>query len=152
MKPKTLIWVIVAVAVVAVVALLMRPGGGGGIEDVDAAGVQKAIDAGAQVVDVRTAGEFQMGHIPGAINVPVDVLDAQVASWDKNATYVIYCATGERSITAMEIMKSLGFENLKHFAAGIVAWQGELQQGGSTSSQKIETAGKPVMVEFFTDS
>lgn len=151
MKPKMLKWILVAVAVVAIGALLLRPSGGGS-ENVDAAGAQKAIEAGAQVVDVRTAGEFQMGHIPGAINVPVDVLESQAASWDKNATYVVYCATGERSKTAMEIMQALGFANLKHLAAGIVSWPGELEQGGSTSSQKIETAGKPVMVEFFTDS
>lgn len=151
MKPKTLMWVLIAVAVVAIGALLLRPSGGGS-ENVDAAGAQKAIDAGAQVVDVRTAGEFQMGHVPGAINVPVDVLESQAASWDKNATYVIYCATGERSQTAMEIMQALGFENLKHLAAGIISWPGELERGGSSSTQKIETAGKPVMVEFFTNS
>lgn len=151
MKPKTLMWVIAAVAIVAVGALLLRPSGGG-TQNVDAAGAQKAIDSGAQVVDVRTAGEFQMGHIPGAINVPVDVLEEQAQSWNKGATYLVYCATGERSQTAMEIMQALGFTDLKHFNAGIVAWPGELQTGGSTSSQTIETAGKPVMVEFFTDS
>ena len=151
MKPKSLMWVIAAVAIVAVGALLLRPSGGG-TQNVDAAGAQKIIDGGAQVVDVRTAGEFQMGHIPGAINVPVDVLAEQVQSWDKGATYLIYCATGERSQTAIGTMQSLGFTDLKHFNAGIIAWPGELQQGGSTSTQKIETAGKPVMVEFFTDS
>ena len=85
MKPKTLMWVVVAVAVVAVAVFAFRPASGGGVANVDAAGVKKAIDAGAQVIDVRTAGEYQMGHIPGAVNVPVDQLEAAAQSWDRDA-------------------------------------------------------------------
>lgn len=151
MKPKTLIWIVVAVAVVALGVLLLRPSGGG-ISNVDAAGAQAAIDAGAQVIDVRTPGEFQMGHIPGAVNVPVDQLEAEAQSWDKEATYLIYCATGQRSATAVETMKALGFNNIKHFSAGIQAWSGKLETGGESSSKTIETAGRPVMVEFYTTS
>jgi len=130
----------------------MRPASGG-IVNVDAAGVEKAIADGAQVVDVRTAGEYQMGHIPGAINVPVDQLGASAASWDRNATYVVYCATGARSATAVETMKSMGFGSIKHFNAGIQAWGGKLDTGApSASTSKIQTNGKPVFIEFFTDS
>lgn len=152
MKSKTVIWVIVGVLAVGAAFLLLRPSGGGGITNVDAAGVQKAIDKGAQVIDVRTAGEFQMGHIPGAVNTPVDQLEAAAQSWDKEATYVVYCATGQRSATAVEIMKAAGFKNIAHFNAGIQAWPDKLDTGGQASSQKIQTAGKPVFVEFYTDS
>lgn len=153
MKPKTLILALIGAAVLGVlVAVLMRPASGG-IENVDAAGAEKAIAAGAQIIDVRTAGEFQMGHIPGAINVPVDQLETSAASWDRNATYVVYCATGARSATAVETMKTMGFGNIKHFNAGIQAWSGKLDTGGATGSAgKITTAGKPVFIEFYTDS
>jgi len=150
-KPKTVIWIVAAVAVVALGFVLLRPSGGG-ISNVDAAGAQSAIDSGAQVIDVRTPGEYQMGHIPGAVNVPVDTLEAQAQSWDKDATYVVYCATGQRSATAVETMKALGFTNIKHFSAGIQAWTGKLETGGESSSKTIETSGKPVMVEFYTTS
>lgn len=153
-KPKTIILAVLGVAVLGVlIAVLMRPASGGGIENVDAAGVEKAMAAGAQAVDVRTAGEFQMGHIPGAINVPVDQVETSAASWDREATYVVYCATGSRSVGAVETMKAMGFKNIKHFAAGIQAWTGQLQTGGAASgSGKIETSGKPVFIEFYTDS
>jgi len=151
MKPKTVLWIVLAVVVVGVGVLLFRPSGGG-IMNVDAAEAAKAVESGAQAVDVRTAGEFQMGHIPGAINAPVDVLEAQAESWDRNATYVVYCATGDRSVAAIETMKAMGFVNIKHLAAGIQAWTGELETGGQSTGQSIETAGKPVMVEFLTDS
>jgi hypothetical protein len=50
-------------------------------------------------------------------------------------------------------MKSLGFNNIKHFAAGIQAWDGEVEKGDAPASgQKVPTSGKPVFIEFFTDS
>jgi rhodanese-related sulfurtransferase len=152
MKPKQLIWAVIAVAAVAAVVFALSRPAGGGIRNVDAAGVKSAIAGGAQVIDVRTAGEFQMGHVAGAVNVPVDQLEQAAQSWDRDATYVVYCATGSRSATAVETMKALGFENIRHFAAGIQAWDGGLEQGGAASSQKVETAGKPVLIEFFTDA
>lgn len=151
MKPKTVLWIVVAVvAVVAVAIGLLKPAGGG-IVNVDAAGAQQAIGAGAQVIDVRTPGEYQMGHIAGALNVPVDQLEQQAQSWNRDQTYVVYCATGARSTTAIEMMRTLGFTNIKHLAAGIQSWGGELQRGEGTAS-KVETSGKPVLIEFFTKS
>jgi len=152
MKPKVIVWILVGLLVGVVAVMLFKPSSGGGIANVDAAGAQKAIDAGAQIVDVRTAGEFQMGHIPGAVNTPVDQLEASAQSWDKNATYVVYCATGQRSATAVEIMRGLGFKSIAHLSAGIQSWPGTLDTGGQTSNQTIQTSGKPVFVEFYTDS
>lgn len=151
MKPKTILWVAIAVLVVAVGFLVLRPSAGG-IMNVDAAGAQKAIDAGVQVIDVRTAGEYQLGHLPKAINVPVDQIETQASSWDKEATYLVYCATGARSQVAVDLMKSMGFKNIKHFNAGVQAWSGQLEKGSSAGSATIETAGTPVFVEFFTSS
>lgn len=151
MKPKTILWAVVGLVVAIAVVIGLSSNGGGGIEDVDAAGVQKAIDGGAQVVDVRTAGEFQMGHIPGAVNVPVDQVGQAVQSWDRDTTYVVYCATGSRSVSAVQTMREMGFVNIKHFASGVQAWNGQLDQG-SGSTGKVETGDKPVLIEFFTDS
>lgn len=152
MKSKAILWIVVGVLVVVAGFLVFKPSGGQGIVNVDTAGAKQAISAGAQIVDVRTPGEFQMGHIKGAINVPVDQLAAQAASWNKDASYVVYCATGARSATAVETMRSLGFKNISHLAAGVQAWDEPLETGGQSSDQTIETAGKPVMVEFYTDS
>jgi len=151
MKPKTIMWGVIAVAAIALLVLAFRPAGGG-LQDVDAAGAQAAIDAGAQIIDVRTAGEYQMGHIPGAINVPIDQFSASAQGWDRDATYLVYCATGSRSTTAVQTMTSLGFNDIKHLSAGLVAWDQPLEQGDASSASKVETAGKPVLIEFYTDS
>lgn len=153
MKPKTILWVVIGVAALAAVVFGFQSSGGGGTQNVDAAGAQAAIDGGAQIIDVRSAGEFEMGHIPGAVNVPVETVGTAAASWDPAAKYLVYCATGQRSATAVQTMEGMGFTDIAHFNAGIQAWTGPLEKGGaSTSGQKIETAGKPVMIEFFTNS
>ncbi|TLM97393.1 MAG: rhodanese-like domain-containing protein [Actinobacteria bacterium] len=151
MNTKTILWVVIAALVVGIGYLAFKPSGGG-VSNVDAAGLVEAQKSGAQVVDVRTPSEFQLGHIPGAVNVPVDQIQAQSASWDKNATYVIYCASGARSQIAVDLLKAAGFANLKHFNTGIQAWTGQLEKGEASTGQKIETSGKPVVVEFYTDS
>jgi rhodanese-related sulfurtransferase len=154
MKPKTMI-ISVAVALVAVIAAwnLFKPAGVG-ISDVDVQGAKDAIAQGAQVIDVRTPGEFQLGRIAGALNVPLDQLEAQAAGWNRDATYLVYCATGERSRTAVEILRGMGFTSIRHLAAGIVAWPDVLEKGETSDSQgrRVATDGRPVMIEFFTDS
>lgn len=156
MKTKSVVWIVIGVIVAAVLGWnLMKPAGGSGVRNVDTAGAQKAIAAGARVIDVRTDGEYQMGHIPGAELVPVDQLATAAQSWDREASYVVYCATGSRSASAVQQMQQMGFKNIAHLVAGIQSWNGGDLQTGSESggtSQKIETAGKPVLVEFFTDT
>ena len=149
---KLIVWGLVAVAVVVVGFLLFKPAAGGGVKVVDSAGVVAAQQKGAQVIDVRTPGEYQLGHIPGAINVPVDQIQATAANWDKNATYVIYCATGARSAQAVQYLTAMGFKNLDHFDKGIQAWTGKLESGRTSAGQTIQTSGKPVFIEFYTDS
>lgn len=151
MKPKTVMWALIGGAILVLLLYSMFRPASGGVQNVDAAGVRAAVEGGAQLIDVRTAGEFQLGHIAGAVNVPLDQLQASAQNWDRNATYVVYCASGSRSATAVESMKALGFGNIRHFNAGIQAWDGGLEKGQATG-QKVETSGKPVMIEFFTDS
>lgn len=145
-------WLVAVVALVAIVFLLLKPAGGG-VKTVDAAGVDKAAAAGAQIIDVRSKVEFDGGHIPGAVNIPVETLQATAQGLDRNATYVVYCQTGARSAEAVRIMQSMGFKNIDHFSAGVVAYPPAKlvrEQAGSPSDQKVPTNGKPVFVEFYT--
>jgi len=153
---KVAIWIAIAVAIIGVGFLAFSPAGGG-IKVVDSAGVAAAQQKGAQVIDVRTVGEYDMGHIPGAKNVPVDTLAGAAASWDRNAAYVVYCASGARSAEAVKIMTSLGFKNIDHFATGFNSWSGTIQKDSGTASGgipavAIQTSGKPVVLEFYTDA
>jgi rhodanese-related sulfurtransferase len=82
-------------------------------------------DKDAVVVDVRTPEEFAAGHIPGAINIPVQRsdFDQKVSALDKSKEYLVHCARGGRSATAASKMDKMGFKNLADFTGGMEAWK-----------------------------
>src|SRR4051794_14859342 len=55
------------------------------------------IDGGAQLVDVRTPGEYAAGHIPGSRHVPLPEVQTEAAGLDRDRPVVIYCRSGDRS-------------------------------------------------------
>jgi phage shock protein E len=66
---------------------------------------------GAVIIDVRTAGEFNGGHIKGAINIPVDSIRSKINDIKKKGKPVITCcASGMRSGSATAILKQAGVE------------------------------------------
>lgn len=64
---------------------------------------------GAVIVDVRSKGEYQGGHIKGSLNIPVDVLRNNLINLKKEKPIITCCASGMRSATAKSILKSNGF-------------------------------------------
>jgi phage shock protein E len=98
---------LLVVAVVLVAAYFMFMKGG----DLSSADARQLVQAGARLVDVRTPGEFAAGHIPGAINVPVQQLDTRMSELQpKETAIVVYCRSGQRSGNAARMLKSAGFE------------------------------------------
>ncbi|MCY7400395.1 MAG: rhodanese-like domain-containing protein [Nocardioides sp.] len=69
---------------------------------------------GAQTIDVRTPEEFDAGHLEGATNVDVqdDDFEARISELPREASYVVYCATGRRATGAVETMVELGFTDV----------------------------------------
>lgn len=77
------------------------------------------------ILDVRTPMEVSSGKIKNAINVNVasPSFKTDVAKMDKNATYIVYCRSGRRSVNACNIMNREGFTNLYNLAGGFNAWK-----------------------------
>lgn len=72
---------------------------------------KELVSNGALIVDVRTAGEYQAGHIPGAKNIPVDSIRTKVAELKKLKKPVItVCRSGARSGMAKGILQAAGIE------------------------------------------
>ena len=71
------------------------------------------------VIDVRTAAEFSEGHVQGARNLDVENGDfaSALETLDKSATYNVYCRSGRRSATAVEMMRNAGFINVVDLGA-----------------------------------
>lgn len=75
-----------------------------------------------QLVDVRTPEEFDTGHIPGAVNIPLQELPGRLGELSKEEPVVLYCRSGNRSTQAARLMQQAGFTGLYNLG-GIVAWQ-----------------------------
>lgn len=81
-----------------------------------------------RVVDVRSRQEYMSGHIPGAINLPLeDYQQAQSLLPDKQAPIYLYCASGARSGMAAGMLKRLGYEQSANIG-GIYSYNGTLEK------------------------
>lgn len=74
------------------------------------------------ILDVRTVSEYDDGHIEGALNIPVQEIEGRLDELSKNDEILVYCRTGNRSFTAIEIMNADGFTKIYHMNRGITAW------------------------------
>ena len=81
------------------------------------------------ILDVRTPAEYAEGHLPGAVNIDVNSPDfsTAIADLDKTKPYAVYCRSGNRSATALQVMAGQGFTGAYHLGGGIGAWS---QAGG----------------------
>ena len=84
-------------------------------------------DTGEIVLDIRTPDEYDQGIIEGAINIDFydDDFAVQLDALDKDAHYVVYCNSGNRSGQANSIFEDLGFTDVTEIAGGITAWYAE---------------------------
>jgi len=73
---------------------------------------QELIVQGAVIVDVRTKGEYQSGHLKGSINIPLDNLGNNLSKIKKDKPVITCCASGMRSASAKNILRSNGFKEV----------------------------------------
>lgn len=76
----------------------------------------------ATLVDVRTPAEYQLGHIPGAINLPVDELRGLLDRLDPMRPIYVYCAVGLRGYLASNILRQRGFADVRNLVGGFKLW------------------------------
>ena len=75
------------------------------------------------ILDVRRQDEYDLGHIPGAILIPNEVISEQAEGTlkDKDLLILVYCRSGRRSKEAAQKLCDLGYTNIKEFG-GINDW------------------------------
>jgi rhodanese-related sulfurtransferase len=76
------------------------------------------------IIDVRTPLEYAQGHIEGAINIDFrsSAFEETLKALDRDKAYFIYCASGNRSGQARDLMEGLDFTEVYNLAGGITAW------------------------------
>ena len=94
------------------------------IQDIDKQEVSNLLNNEIVVIDVRTNKEFKEGNIETSFNLDFqkrEFIDS-LNKLDKNKQYLIYCASGNRSLKASHIMKSLGFKIIYNYKKGYKDW------------------------------
>jgi rhodanese-related sulfurtransferase len=87
--------------------------------------VQKAAEmreGGAFVLDVREPEEWSQAHISGATLIPLGELEQRLSELPKNQEIVVYCRSGNRSLTGAQILRSNGFTQTSSMMGGINDW------------------------------
>ncbi len=84
------------------------------------------VKQGAIILDVRSKGEYQGGHIKGSINIPVDTLKKNLSKLKKDSPIITCCASGMRSASAKSILKSNGFTEV-HNGGGWSSLQNKIR-------------------------
>lgn len=77
------------------------------------------------LLDVREQNEFDDGHIPGAVHMPLGKLAAGAQHLKHDCEIIVYCRSGGRSARAAEILKKAGFKRVINLTGGILAWEKE---------------------------
>lgn len=80
------------------------------------------LDVNDLLVDVRSAEEYELGHIPGSINISVDELRERLSELDPNKRIVLYCQVGLRGYLASNILRQRGYGKVYNLVGGYKLW------------------------------
>ena len=80
------------------------------------------VEKGSLVIDVREPDEYESGHIPGAILVPLSTVLSNTSEFQSDETVYVVCRSGGRSMQACEILHEVGISNVVNVAGGTMGW------------------------------
>lgn len=75
------------------------------------------------ILDVRTQSEYDAGHVEGVLLIPVQELEDRLSELSKDKPTYVICRSGNRSMTASEILEKGGFQDIRNVQGGILAWE-----------------------------
>jgi len=91
------------------------------IKSIQPSDMKQEIKKGAEVIDVRKPSEWNISHVKNASFLPLSGMPGNLDTKDKTKPYLIHCGGGYRSMTAISLMKRLGFKNLTNIYGGFGA-------------------------------
>ena len=109
------------------------------------------------ILDVRTEEEYNDGHIPNAVCLPVETIGSEAPAQlpDKDQIILIYCRTGVRAERAAKALADLGYTNVYDFG-GIADWEGDIvteesfDYGEPEAALTLEISGRQIYTNIIT--
>lgn len=134
-RRSPLVWIIAFVAVVGAVFALTRlltppvaaTTGEALPREVTVAQAAELRDNGAFVLDVREPAEWEAGHVPDSVHIPLAQLSSRMSEIPTDQQVVVICRSGNRSAQARDLLLNAGYSNVTSVAGGIVDWQAQGQ-------------------------
>lgn len=78
------------------------------------------------IIDVREVNEVAAGKIPGAVNIPLGLIEFRMNELDKLKEYIMVCRSGARSGRATQFLEAYGFKVI-NMRGGMMAWEGNME-------------------------
>lgn len=93
--------------------------------DLPPAQARESVDS-LRIIDVRGHDEYHgdLGHLPGAVLLPLDTLEGSLGLLDPREPVLMVCRSGARSARASQLLASRGFSNVYNLSGGMLAWNG----------------------------
>ena len=92
------------------------------VEEISVGELTTLVANGSLVIDVRESDEYESGHIPGAILVPLSTVLSNKSEFQSDETVYVVCRSGGRSMQACEILHEAGITNVANVAGGTMGW------------------------------
>ncbi|MBY6272329.1 MAG: rhodanese [Bacillaceae bacterium] len=98
------------------------------MKELTAKEVERLLQEGKKlnIIDVRETEEMAEGKIPGAVNIPLSILEFRLHELDQTKEYILVCRSGGRNGLAAELLASRGFQVI-NMRGGMQAWEGEVE-------------------------
>ncbi len=93
------------------------------VRSIPAQQIKDDVNHRAVILDVRKPGEWSVSHIKDAVFLPLANFPHNLSDLNKDEKYIVHCGGGYRSMTAISIMKKLGFKDLINIQGGFGAMQ-----------------------------
>ncbi|MEJ9219835.1 rhodanese-like domain-containing protein [Paenibacillus glucanolyticus] len=90
--------------------------------------VEKKLEEGTilHIIDVRETEEVAEGKIPGAVNIPLGLVEFRKQDLDQSKEYIVVCRSGGRSGRAAEYLEGQGYQVI-NMTGGMLAWEGKTE-------------------------
>lgn len=85
--------------------------------------------ASTTLVDVREPAEWNAGHLPGAIHIPLQQLPQRLGEIPRDRDVVVYCRSGGRSARAVDLLRQHGFSRVRNLVGGLRRWARDVDPG-----------------------
>jgi hydroxyacylglutathione hydrolase len=74
------------------------------------------------MVDVRSEGEWNSGHVPGSLNLPLGTLEQRLGEIPRDRPVIVHCQTGQRAAIAASLLRARGLTDVRLFPGGFAEW------------------------------